>query len=366
MEESKPRLASLDALRGFTMFWIMGGDSFVPYLGTALWPASSRFLWTQLDHVTWEGFVFYDLIFPLFLFMAGASMPFSLGRQMEEGQARGMLAWKVLRRSVLLLLLGIVYNGFFSAHGWGEVRWMGVLQRIGLCYLAAGLLMLTTGIVTRIVLAFGLLLAYWAALAWIPVPDFDLGTLSPEGNLASYVDRLWLPGTFCCFDLGDNEGILSTVPAVSTILFGTFAGDCLRRNSSPGAKVLGLGAMGLALAGLGLAWSHWLPLIKNLWTPSFACLAAGYSFLLLGLFYWILDLKGWKAWAFPLVLIGLNPITIYMAQNFVDFGGASAYWLSRPAGSLGAFGPVLVNGVELGMKFSLLWVLFKKKIFLRL
>jgi predicted acyltransferase len=128
----------------------------------------------------------------------------------------------------------------------------------------------------------------------------------------------------------------------------------------------GLVAMGLCLAALGFLWSFELPVIKNIWTSSFACLAAGYSFLFLGLFYWIIDIRGWKAWAFPLVLIGLNPITIYMVQNFVDFGAAAAWWTAGPAGKAGAYGAPLTGGVELAMKLLLLWVLYRRKIFLRL
>src|SRR5437588_5803324 len=230
------RLVSIDALRGFDMFWIIGGDALFNALARAgKWPIQPE-VEDQLEHVHWEGFHFYDLIFPLFLFLVGAVLPFSLGKLQDHGESTSALYWRVFRRTALLLLLAMLYNGALQLRfslwpvDFSQIRIAGVLQRIAICYCIAALIMMHTRVLGQVLIATGLLLVYWAILAFIPAPGGHAGDYSMKGSLAGYVDRHYLPGKIfeAYYGYGDNEGILSTIPAISTTLLGLLAGQWLR------------------------------------------------------------------------------------------------------------------------------------------
>lgn len=368
------RIISIDALRGFDMFWIIGGDVLFKRLARAGDWAVRRQVEQQLDHVPWEGFHFYDLIFPLFLFVVGAVLPFSLGKLRERGEPAAALYGRVVRRTIFLFVLGLLFNNIlqkdftrFARFDVSDLRVLGVLQRIALCYFFAAVIVLTTRVPGQVIALAALLLGYWALLALVPAPGFAAGDYSPHGNLAGYVDRTWLPGKILrdFYGYGDNEGILSTVPAVGTALLGVLAGQWLRGRRGPWAKVLGLAAAGGVCLAAGYAWGELFPVIKNIWTSSFVLVAGGWSLLLLALFYAVIDVLGFRAWAFFFVVIGANAITIYFGQRVVDFRHIAEFFFGGTAALSGAYAPVVFAAGEVAVKWLLLWFLHRKQIFLR-
>ncbi len=361
------RLSSLDALRGFVMFWILGGDQIFPQLDKVWHSALSGLLAPQFDHVPWHGLVFYDLIFPTFMFAAGASMPYAFAKHFQSGKSKAQLYAKVIKRGLAIIAFGLVFNGLLQFEGLEHLRWLGVLQRIGFAYLFGALIFMNTGVKSRLAAVAVILLSYWGVMMLVPVPGFGPGNLSPEGNLAGYIDRLWLRGgPMCCYEFGDNEGFISNWPAITTVLFGTFAGVWLRSGKKGWGKALGLVGMGLAALSLGYAWNPWFPINKNLWTSPFALAAAGWSFLMLAVFYSLMDVQGWKRWAFAFTLIGMNSITIYMGQQIIDFGHIGDFFVKGAAAHAGAWGDLVRTAGMLAAKIGFLYVLYRQKLFLRL
>ncbi len=358
------RVLSIDALRGFDMFWIIGGGGIAVRLFEWLRLPFSDAVIRQFEHSAWHGFTFEDLIFPLFLFIAGLSMPFSLGKRVQRGDSRAELSRHIFRRFAVLFLLGLVYNGILG-FDFGGMRYAGVLQRIALCYLFASIIFIHTTIRGQAIWAGAILLVYWAAMMLIPVPGFGAGVLTPEGNLASFIDRMFLPGRFCCFEYGDNEGILSTIPAVSTALLGVLAGHWLRTDRTPRAKTFGLLVAGGASLVLALLWNIVFPINKLLWTSSYVLLAAGWSLLFLAAFYWFIDARGYRSWAFPFIIVGMNAITIYIVQDLFDFGSVAQIFIHGFVDYLGGFKPLFAATAVLTVKWLFLWFLYRQKIFLK-
>jgi predicted acyltransferase len=364
MDIPKDRVLSIDALRGFDMFWIIGGGTLVVRLFEWLNLPLSNTIITQMEHSAWNGFTFEDLIFPLFLFIVGLSIPFALGKRIRRGDSLHSLYLSIFKRFAILFVLGLIYNGLLSFN-FEQLRYAGVLQRIALCYLAASLIFVHTGIRGQAIWAGAILLFYWAAMSLIPVPGYGAGVLTPEGNLASWIDRMALPGRFCCFDYGDNEGILSTIPAVSTTLIGILASHWLRSGRTPRSRTLGLLCAGAVSLAAALLWNVVFPINKLLWTSSYVLLAGGWSLLLLALFYWVIDVRGVRGWSFFFVVVGLNPITIYVAQGLINFNEVVNPFIRGIAPHLGDFRPVFVVAAVLAAKWLLLWFLYRQKIFLR-
>jgi predicted acyltransferase len=396
------RLMSLDALRGFDMFWILGADSFVYALHETSRTGLTQFLFTQLDHADWAGFHFYDLIFPLFVFMMGVSTVFSLTKIIER-EGRAAAVKRVLKRGVLLFIVALIYSGGFT-NPWPDMRLMGVLNRIALCYTAGGLLFIflkTRGIA---IVAGILLLGYWALLACVPFPDvrpqsggdsvitreagftnvsqLNLastnllhGSYIQGVNLTDYLDQKYLPGRK--YDgTYDPEGLLSTLPAIASGLLGIFAGLLLSNKSvSDERKVFWLLGAGAASAALGWIWGIEFPVIKKIWTSSYVLVAGGYSAMLLGAFYWMVDVKKWRKWCQPFVWIGMNPITLYLASNFM--GGLGFEKLARrlAGGTVkhffdihlaAGFGDLIIAAIAVALFLYFARFLYQRKIFLRL
>lgn len=360
------RLLSLDALRGFDMFIILGVEELAGALVKAHPAGWTRFFGEQLDHAAWEGFRFLDLIFPLFVFVSGVSLVYSADKSLERRGTAGTI-WKFVTRGVLLVLLGVLYYQGL-AKGWGEVRWVGVLQRIAVCGTVAGVLYCVLGWRARVGVFIGLLVGYWAVMSRIPgsggvVGDFAEG---PEHNLANWIDFKYLPGKK--WDkTHDPEGLLSTVPAVATCLLGVFCGEYLKLGAASGAKKAGtLIALGVVLAGLGWLWGVQFPVIKKLWTSSYVLVAGGYSMMLLGAFYHVIDVKQVRWWAMPWVWIGMNAITLYMCRHFLKMEELAEALVGGPvAEGVAPYGAVLAAGVVLLLNFGLAWVLYSRRVFLR-
>jgi predicted acyltransferase len=360
------RLMSLDALRGFDMFWIVGADALVEGLRKVSDNAAVQGVARQLEHVGWAGFHFEDLIFPMFVFIAGVSLVFSLSRMVEQ-EGRAAAAARIVRRAVLLYLLGIFYYGGFGT-AFGQIRLLGVLQRIALAYLFAGLIFCFFQPRGRVCWCVGLLLGYWLVMAFVPVPGGAAGNFNEGQNLANWVDKQYLPLRKWDGD-HDPEGLLSTLPAIANCLMGVFAGMLLRdARRSERTKVYCLLAAGLALVALGWLWNFQFPVIKKIWTSSFVLVACGYSCLLLGVFHLVIEGWGWRAWAQPFVWIGMNPITIYMIHNLVDIDAISKRFVGGDLSKLylGHYGDLAAALVGITITFAISQFLYERKIFLRL
>jgi predicted acyltransferase len=356
-EAGGDRLLSLDALRGFDMFWIVGGSGLLAAAGERWDTPLLSWMNLQATHVEWHGFRLWDLIFPLFLFVAGVAMPFSLAKRARTTAPLGMHLF-VLRRGLTLVFLGVVYNGLLALD-FENLRYASVLGRIGLGWMFAALVFLHTGVRGQIAWAAGCLLAYAAALHWVPVPGFGPGSLAEGETLTDYVDRLLLPGRLHRGN-GDPEGLLSTVPAVATALLGGLAGHWLRSSRREARKVLGLAGAGLGCLAAGGLWSLVLPLNKNLWTSSFTLWTAGLSLLLLAASYLVIDVWRLRRWAFFFVVIGTNAITIYMLEAFVRWEVLVHLVLDERR-----LHPVVLASAGIGLRWLVLYVLYRRRIFLR-
>ena len=332
------RLVSLDALRGFDMFWILGlGSVFQAFFKKEL-PDSgvARFFSSQLEHVPWEGFHFYDLIFPLFVFLSGVSLAIALPRRLERS---GMAATcgHLLSRGLVLFLLGVYFSGGFK-DGWEKVRWLGVLQRIGIASALAGLLSLRLSTRALCGVALGLLAGYAVLLRWVPVPGVEGVSFEEGKNLTNYLDSTWLPGRKYN-GTHDPEGILSNLPAVASALFGVLAGRWIAAGKSHRQVLGGLCLAGVGLLAAGWCWHPFFPVIKKIWSSSFVLVAAGWSFLLLSAFYWLTDIRGWTAWTTPFVWVGANPIVLYILGGMGVFRTVAERLVPKPdptGGWLGA------------------------------
>ncbi len=360
------RVASLDALRGFDMFWIIGGDTIaraLPAITDAPW---TRFLARHVEHNAWAGFTFYDLIFPLFLFIIGAVFPFSLLKRVETGNARTRVYLHIVKRTLILILLGLMAGGVLS-FDFASQRWTGVLQRIGICYFLVAVLVLNTKVRTQVVVFFSVLLLYWAALALIPVPGYGPGQMTPEGSLHTYVDQKVMAGHISSefYGPGDSLGVISTFPAACSLLLGVFAGYWLKSSRSGKRKTLGLLLGGVALLAVGYLWSLAFPIIKHIWTSTYVLWAGGWCLLLMALFYWLIDVKGWSRWAFVFVVIGTNAILIYFGQEVVDFDGIAKFFLTGVQQHAGLIAPLVIPIGALAAKWLSLRFLHRHKIFFK-
>lgn len=383
------RVVSVDALRGFNIFWILGADAVIWSLNEMLrdkGPVASAvggFLNTQMTHVAWEGFRFYDFIFPLFIFVTGVSIVLSLPRLVErEGKAQAYA--RIFRRALILYGLGLIFYGGISRH-WGDVRLLGVLQRIALCYLFASILFLNfraRGIVVALVV---LLAGYWALMTFVPVPGIGAGSFARDANLADWIDANYLPGWK--WDLTrDPEGLLSTLPAIGTCLLGVLAGLLLADpRLQGGQKSLLLIVAGIALTSAGYLWGLQFPIVKVLWTSSFVLVAGGYSLILLGVWHQIIDVWGYQRWAVMFIWLGANAITLYFINNVtadqfaIRFAGSTVSTFELVATRFvgGDFAALLDRAVTpntgtfvvraLGLIFAILLArfLYRRRIFLR-
>lgn len=361
--EPQKRLHSLDALRGFDMFWITGG-------GYLLITLSQMFGWSgienQMHHVRWEGFHFEDLIFPLFMFISGVAIPFSIKAKIEKNVPKNKLALKAFKRMVILIFLGILYNGTFK-NGFGENgRIASVLGQIGIGYFCASLIVIYfTSFKSRLIWLAGILTGFGVIQLLIPVPGFGAGMLTPEGSINGYIDQLFLPGRLHGVTF-DPEGILCSLSATGVTLMGTIAGNILRKQKNTDWQKIGyLAGAGVASILLALVLSTFYPIIKSAWTSTFNLLTGGISFLLLAFFYMVIDHWGFKKWAFYFRVIGMNSIFVYLFTRMVDMWDLSQYfvgWITKPLGDSGKI-PAILGGLLL--VWLLLYYMYKKKIFLR-
>src|SRR3954447_5333756 len=266
------RLYSLDALRGFDMFWIMGGEEIFHGLAKATCSPFWEALSIQFTHPSWDGFHIYDLIFPLFLFMAGVSTPYSVGRELEKGKSRQQLMLRIIRRGFILIILGIIYNNGLQLRPLSDIRFSSVLGRIGIAYMLANIIYLYAKERVQVIWFAGLLIGYWLILKFTSAPGYAPGDLTMQGNFASYVDRTILPGKLS-LGIHDTVGFFNNIPAISTALSGILTGTFLKKNSlAPTRKAGKLAIAGVLSVGLALLWNLDFPINKNMWSSSFVLL----------------------------------------------------------------------------------------------
>ena len=368
MEQSR-RLLSLDTLRGFDMLFIMGFAGLVSAV-CAIFPSGVTDALSQtMGHAEWHGFTHHDTIFPLFLFIAGISFPFSLAKQRAAGHSTGAIYRKIITRGVVLVLLGIIYNGLFKLD-FENLRYASVLGRIGIAWACAAVLFLNFRTSTRIGIAVAILLGYWALLRYAIAPDAlaGAGSLSYEGNIVGYIDRIALPGRLC-YDGFDPEGLVSTIPAIVTAMLGMLTGEFVRRpeqSISGSRKALYMFLAAIALAVVGSLWNEVLPVNKKLWTSSFVCVVAAYSLGMFAIFYYIIDVKGYKRWTLFFKVIGLNSITIYLAQRIIDFKKIGLFFVGGAVDLCPEdWGTVISRTAYVAVCWIFLYFLYKKNTFLK-
>jgi predicted acyltransferase len=318
----------------------------------------------QLHHPEWHGFALYDLIFPLFLFMAGVAMPFSFEKRLARGDSKLQLYRHVVQRGLLLVLLGMIYNGLLD-FDWANMRYPSVLGRIGLAYMFAALIVLNTRVRGQLIWIGGLLVGYWAALKFIPVPGFGAGDLAPGHTLTDFVDRSLIPGRLYRGDR-DPEGLFGTIPAIATALAGAVTGQMLKSERYSGyVKTAFMAVAGLVSLGVAALWNLDFPINKNLWSSSFVLHCAGLSLLLLALFYLVIDVWRFRAWTFFFVVIGSNSILAYLAREIVDFGFTARFFFGGILRNTGEYQELLAAVAVTFVEWLLLYLLYRKRIFLR-
>jgi len=372
---SQGRLLSLDALRGFDMLWIIGGGGLIAALAEYSGAGWLQALAVQMEHVKWEGFRFYDLIFPLFMFISGVAIPFSVRSARSKGFSPGRQIMKVFRRMIILILLGLVYNGVFR-NGFENARYVSVLAQIGIAYFFASLIYICTASYrTTLIWLAGILAGVSVLQLFVPVPGIGAGVFTPEGCMNGYLDRMLLPGRLAYGPEGmlstgqgiyDALGLLSIVSAIGITLMGTIAGRFIQNESYSGYRKTGLMALtGAVLIPVALLISPVYPIIKVCWTTSYNLLAGGISFLLMALFYLVIDVWRYKKWSFFFRVIGMNSIFIYLFVRIVPVANIVAFftgWIVRPMTDAG---PVFVELFSIIAEWLLLYYMYKKSIFIK-
>ena len=366
-ENKNTRLQSLDALRGFDMLFIMGGAGLL--MALAQWfPCSlTEAIARQMEHVEWHGLAHHDTIFPLFLFIAGISFPFSLEKQHLNGRSEGAIHAKVIRRGITLFLLGLLYNGLLSNLDFVNLRYASVLARIGFAWMFAALIFMHTNWRSRSIITAALLVGYYLVVRFIPAPDgMGEDVFSAQGSFVGYVDRILLPGRVL-YDNIDPEGILSIFPSIGTALLGMFTGEWVKRTDlTPGRKVWGMVIAGIVMLAVGLLWSLDFPINKKMWTSTFVLVVGSYSILMFALFYYIIDVLGWRRWTLFFTVIGMNSITIYLAQRFINFSFTADKLFSglvhlMPESSQEFF----TRLAYIAVCWIFLYILYRKRVFLK-
>ena len=368
------------------MLLIMGLGEVIIALCAVLGFGTDFALARQFSHVAWDGLRFEDTIFPLFLFLAGVSWPFSCASQRARGLSTPAIVLRCVKRAAILFLLGLVLEGLLK----GQVRMGSVLGRIGVAWMVGSILYIFFRVRTLAVLAIAIPIAYWLLLWLVPAPDaltlvipeklayvrdFGTGPYSIVGNLSGWVDRHFMPGVLLPYrGIADNQSALGCIPAVGTALLGILSGEFIRTKSdtlSGGRRVALMFAAAVALVGLGLAIASCfgemsMPINKKLWSASFTFVVGGYSLAMLALFHWIVDIGGFVRWTFFFRVIGMNSITIYVAQRFIPFHTIDENVFGGLAGLFGPAGASLILALGyVAICWFFLYFLYRKDTFLK-
>ncbi|MGA2796186.1 MAG: DUF5009 domain-containing protein [Thermoguttaceae bacterium] len=357
------RLLSLDALRGFTMFWLIGGRELAIAAAACVSVSLGDAVETQLTHPRWQGFVAWDTIMPMFLFLVGASMPFALGKRLQQGESTSSIYWRIARRVILLWILGMIaQKSLIKYQISGLELYSNALQAIAVGYLVTSIALLHLPLAGQIGLFAGLTLVYWALLAFVPFAGHPAGTLEQTTNFPRYIDELILGG----FRRGhDFTWIVTSLGFSATVLLGAMSGHILRGRLSAARKLLLLATVGLCCAAIGWLWSYSLPFNRHIWTPSMILWTGGLSFLLLALFYAAIDIMGIKAWAFFFVVIGANALFAYVFDQVFQ-RTMSDTLVANLANQLSEPYNYLLSAIgEVALLWLILWYMYRNRTFLR-
>ena len=370
------RLESLDILRGFDLFLLVGLEMAMHHLANAVnTPSFHSFMWC-FTHVDWEGFSPWDLVMPLFMFMSGITIPFALSRYKNTNNPTSVYR-RILKRVILLWIFGMICQGNLLGLDPNRIYfYSNTLQAIAMGYLIASLLYLHTRIHTQIIAAAGLLLGFWGVMEWITVQGYGGGNYTPDGNLAEWIEREVLGrfrdgtsvmnGEVVFPDWYRYTWILSSLNFGVTVLTGTFAGYILKyKEWTPKRKLNYLLAIGAAMVAIGWIWGIWHPVIKKLWTSSMVLVSSGYCFLLMALFYYIIDYKGWKKYTEWLKVYGMNSIVAYMLAMCVNFSCIGHSLFHGLEQYMGAYYQVWITLSNAVIVYLILWWMYKKYIFLK-
>jgi predicted acyltransferase len=351
------RLVSLDAFRGWTMFWIIGGTSIVDGLQALGQNPVIATLVYQLNHTPWQGLRYYDVIWPSFMLMTGMSVPFSYARRSQAQSYRDILL-RVIRRVIVLLFLGSLRESV-SLNGFYLVELSSALQPIAIAYLAAFLLVRQTWRFQAGVAA-GILIGYAFLLAFVPAPGVPAGSYANGANLVAAIDLAVLGRTH-------PEGwgtVLSTIPTIATTIVGMLIGRLLLSPRTERSKLVTIGLVGAGGVVLGVALDPIVPIVMKLWTTSYGIASAGWACLLFLVFYWAIDVGGHRRWAFPLVVIGMNAVAVYMSRSLIPLPKIVGIYSGGMAAAIGAFGPLFQALTVLLVEWLILYWMYRRKIFL--
>jgi predicted acyltransferase len=357
------RLVCIDALRGFDMFWIIGGADLLVTFSKASGIGFLSNIEKHFDH-SWGQFHFYDLIMPLFLFIVGVVMPVSFLKRLDHGDSKKNLYGHIIKRVVLLYLLGLIASGHLLTFDTTSIHlWTDTLHAIAVGYLISSVLILETKLEWQIGVTAVLLFLYWGLMALVPIPGHGAGLYEQDLNLARYIDNAvlghWQEGQGWTY-------ILTNLTFICSVMLGTFAGQILLSSKKPTKKAGLLTLTGLCLILAGKIWGIWFPVIHHLWTSSLVLFAGGISFLLLSFFYYTIDILGYKKWAFVFVVIGMNAIAVYVATHLFDFrliGDVFVGGLSKWLGNWNEFVRALA---ALSVIWLILYWMYRNKIFIKI
>lgn len=355
------RLTSIDALRGFDMFWIMGGGDLVKLLSSLILNPMPAAVSRQFDHAEWIGFHAWDLIMPLFLFIVGTSLPFSMSKHIGQKEGRGRVYLRLLKRFALLFIFGMAVQGNLLKFDLSKLHlYSNTLQAIACGYVVAAVLILNVRAAWQAVSCFALLIGYLLLMRFVPVPGYGAGVVAPDANLALYIDTLIL-GRFR--DGAAYTWILSSMTFSATVLFGVFSGHILRAKISQGRRFWMLAGAGVFCTAAGLILGIWFPIIKHIWSSSFTLFAAGLCYLLLAAFYGVIDILNIRRWSFFLVVIGANALFVYLFTEFLFNGLPSS--IGNALEAMPAYLSGAIGLSVLAAFWMLLYYMYKKRIFLR-
>jgi predicted acyltransferase len=360
------RLVSLDALRGWDMFWIIGADKVIYALAENSHNRSLLFLNSQFQHVDWEGFHFYDFIFPLFLFMIGVSIPYSFAKRLASGESKSSLYRHIVTRAVIMVFFGMMITGNLLRYNWLKLDISySVLLVLAIGYAVASVLHLNLKLRTQVITTVGMLAGFWALMTFGPAPGHVSGVYTQDTTFGDWLNALMLENWQVKYR---NAWILCTLTYGSTAMLGVFAAYILRSSREARKKILWLLILGAGCLLAGWLWSYQFPIIKRRWTSSYVLVSGGLSYLLLALFYWIVDVKGWRKWAFPFVVIGMNSIAAYMGWGL--FRGAFMRAAEVFTNGLRQYIPAWHNTITCILAAVMFWFvlywMYRKRTFLRI
>jgi len=359
------RLVSLDVFRGLTIAGMVLVNN----------PGSWEHIYWPLEHAQWSGWTPTDLVFPFFVFIVGVSIPLAFAKRLDSGGSKRDLYLKIVKRSLIIFAIGLFLNGL-PYFGLSEYRIPGVLQRLAVCYFFASIIFLNTKVRTQIAIAIGLLIFYWALVKLVPAPGFAAGDLTKEGSLPSYVDRVVFgKHVWAQARVYDPEGLLSTIPAIVTSLIGVLTGQWLRTEKTRYEKAAGMFVAGAVLVAIGWAWNAFFPINKALWTSSYVAFTGGLALQFLSVCYWLIDIKGYRRWAKPFEVFGLNAIALYVVADVLAVLLGTLKVGGEPLGGrIYGFFAALASPINASLMFAicfvlvclaLMWILYQRKIFLK-